>query len=67
VVVLELVDVGCTPLVQLAGDVQLVPVLFHRNTTAWASEAAVAMKAAAMKLRAFLIMFVGFFINFFRV
>jgi hypothetical protein len=63
VVVLELVDDGCTPLVQLVGDVQLDPVLFHKNTTAWASEAAVAMKAAAMKLRAFLIMFVGFFIN----
>jgi hypothetical protein len=61
VVVLELVDDGCMPLVQLVGDVQFEPLLFHRNTTAWASEAAVAMKAAAMKLRAFFIMFV--FIN----
>ena len=33
-VVLELVDDGCTPLVQLVGDVQFVPVLFHKKTTA---------------------------------
>ena len=63
VVVLELVDAGCTPLVQLVGDVHCVPVLFHKNVTAWASEAAVAMKAAAIKLNALLIMLVGFFIN----
>jgi hypothetical protein len=64
VVVLELVDEGCTPLVQLVPDVQLDPVLFHKNTTAWALLAAVVMKAAAIKLNAFFIMFVVF-INLF--
>ena len=62
-VALELVEAGCTPLVQLAGDVQFVPVLFHRNTTAWALLAAVVRKAAAIKLNAFLIMYVVVFIN----
>jgi hypothetical protein len=66
VVVLELVDEGCTPFVQLVPDVQLDPVLFHRNTTAWALLAAVVMKAAAMKLNAFFIMFVVFINLFFK-
>ena len=56
VVALELVDDGWTPFVQLVGDVQFVPVLFHKKTTAWALLAIVNSAVVS-------IVVISFFIN----